>query len=81
MLLAITLLATAVPPAPKAEAPAPSQCRNPEKMLIDGKPPMAQPKRLDELPPGEPYLAVYHQRDGCMVPIKARDWRERRDRR
>lgn len=32
-------------------------------------------KRLGELPPSENYLAVLHYRDGCMVPIKARDRR------
>lgn len=67
----LLLLAAAAP----AAAPAPNPDCLPKRMTIDRQAPVAGPKRLNELPPAEHYLAVYHRRDGCMVPIKARERR------
>lgn len=34
----------------------------------------AELKRLDRLPPAETYLTVLRREDGCVTPVRAREW-------
>lgn len=41
----------------------------------------AELKRLDRLPPAETYLAMLRRENGCVTPVRAREWNAAQPRR
>lgn len=75
----IVVLALILPAASSAEAPPPPPdavkstspariCNDPFKLRPTREPRAVKPRRLDELPPANLYLAVVDEVDGCIEP-------------
>ncbi len=72
MILSLTaLLLSAAPPPTSSAPPGGGFCPSREPRYAQGDP--AQAQRLDQLPPGDLYLTVMREVNGCMEAVVVRE--------